>query len=41
MVFEELGLALDQLPAAIASFFVLFVDFALALGEILLSFWII
>jgi hypothetical protein len=29
LVFEELGLALDHLPTAFASFFVLFVDIAL------------
>jgi hypothetical protein len=41
LVFEKLVLALDHLPTAFASFFVLFVDFALTLGEVLLNFGII
>jgi hypothetical protein len=39
LAFEECGLSLDHLPAAITSVFVFFIDFAFALGEIVLIFW--
>jgi hypothetical protein len=39
LAFEECGLSLDHLPAAITGVFVFFVDFAFALGKIFLNLW--